>query len=124
MSSRVHSRRGAFKRRRWSTWRIYSNGCRCKISISFELINKQSITVQFHIQVISTLALMTKNDSVPGVSVDIHVSYLKSAKEGDVVLIEADTIKTGRNLAFLECVLKHKKDGSIIAKGAHTKYVG
>lgn len=39
--SRVHSRRGAFKRRRWSTWRIYSNSCRCKISISFELIYNQ-----------------------------------------------------------------------------------
>lgn len=67
---------------------------------------------------------MTKNDSVPGVSVDIHVSYLKAAKEGDIVVIEADTIKKGRNLAFLECVLKHKRDGSVIAKGSHTKYVG
>lgn len=72
------------------------------------------------------MALMTKNDcdSVPGVSVDIHVTYLKSAKAGDVVQIEADTIKAGRNLAFLECYLKHKKDGSVIARGSHTKYVG
>lgn len=67
---------------------------------------------------------MSKDDSVPGVSVDIHMSYLKGAREGDVVLIEADTIKKGRNLAFLECVLTHKKDGSVIAKGTHTKYVG
>ena len=75
-------------------------------------------------QVISTLALMTKDESVPGVSVDIHVSYLKGAREGDVVLIEADTLKKGKTLAYLECVLKHKKDGSLIAKGSHTKYVG
>lgn len=67
---------------------------------------------------------MTKNDSVPGVSVDIHVSYLKGAREGDIVVIEADTIKTGRNLAFLECTLKHKRDNTLIAKGSHTKYVG
>lgn len=67
---------------------------------------------------------MTKEDSVPGVSVDIHVSYLKSAKAGDVVVIEADTIRKGNKLAFLECVLTHKKDGSVIAKGAHTKFVG
>lgn len=77
-----------------------------------------------HLQVISTLALMTKDDSVPGVSVDIHVSYLKAAREGDVVIIEADTIRKGKKLAFLECVLKHKKDDSVIAKGSHTKYVG
>lgn len=68
---------------------------------------------------------MTKSDSTPpGVSVDIHVTYLKAAREGDVVVIEADTIRAGKNLAFLECNLKHKKDGSLIAKGAHTKYVG
>lgn len=67
---------------------------------------------------------MTKNDSVRGVSVDMHLSYLKAARLGEVVLIEADTIKSGRKMAFLECVLKHKKDGSVIAKGSHTKYVG
>lgn len=67
---------------------------------------------------------MTKDDTVPGVSVDIHLSYLKGAREGDVVVIEADTIRAGRQLAFLECTLKHKKDGTLIAKGSHTKYVG
>lgn len=67
---------------------------------------------------------MTKNDSVPGVSVNINMTYIKGAREGDVVVVEADTIRAGKNLAFLECSLKHKKDGSVIAKGEHTKYVG
>ncbi|XP_055385638.1 acyl-coenzyme A thioesterase 13-like [Condylostylus longicornis] len=71
---------------------------------------------------ITTYALMTA-ESHPGVSVDLYVSYLKAAKEGDEVIVEAKTIKKGKSLAFLECELRHKKDGSIIAKGGQTKYV-
>lgn len=51
-------------------------------------------------------------------------SYLKGAKEGDEIVIDAQTVRAGRNLAYLECELRHKKDGSLIAKGSQTKYVG
>ncbi|XP_052872809.1 acyl-coenzyme A thioesterase 13 isoform X2 [Anopheles cruzii] len=76
------------------------------------------------VDVVTTYALMTKENAVPGVSVDIHVSYLKGARQGDDVIIDANTIRAGRNLAFLECELRHKKDNSIIAKASHTKYIG
>ncbi|XP_050434918.1 acyl-coenzyme A thioesterase 13-like [Adelges cooleyi] len=59
-----------------------------------------------------------------GVSVDIHVKYLASAKIGDEIIINADTTKLGRNLAFLEVTMIRKADNVIIAKGAHTKFVG
>lgn len=64
-----------------------------------------------------------KND-VPGVSVDLHVSYLKGAMEGDTIVIEGTTTKAGANLAFLDCIIKHKKDNSIIATASHTKFIG
>lgn len=51
-------------------------------------------------------------------------SYLKGAKAGDEIVIDAQTVRAGRNLAYLECELRHKKDGSLIAKGSQTKYVG
>lgn len=51
-------------------------------------------------------------------------SYLKGAKEGDEIVIDANTVRAGRNLAYLECELRNKKDGSLIAKGSQTKYVG
>lgn len=51
-------------------------------------------------------------------------SYLKGAKEGDVVLIDAKTVRAGNRLAYLECDLLHKKDGSIIARGTQTKFLG
>lgn len=51
-------------------------------------------------------------------------SYLKSAKEGEEIIIDAKTVKAGRILAYLECELRRKKDGVIIAKGSQTKYIG
>ncbi|XP_044263124.1 acyl-coenzyme A thioesterase 13-like [Tribolium madens] len=71
---------------------------------------------------ISTYALMTKVE-VPNVSVDIHMSYLKGAKIGDDVLIDASLLKTGKSLAFLEVELKNKKNGDLLVKGSHTKFL-
>ncbi|KAL5280954.1 ACOT13.2 family protein [Megaselia abdita] len=71
---------------------------------------------------ITTYALMSKG-SHPGVSVDLKVSYLKSAKEGDTVIVDANTVRAGKNLAYIECELRHEKDGSVIAKGGQTKFV-
>ncbi|XP_050434924.1 acyl-coenzyme A thioesterase 13-like isoform X2 [Adelges cooleyi] len=62
--------------------------------------------------------------SESGVSVDIHVKYLASAKIGDEIIINADTVKLGRNLAFLEVTMTRKADNVIIAKGGQTKFVG
>lgn len=76
------------------------------------------------VDIVSTLALMTneKNPS-PGVSVDLHVSYLKAAKLGEEILVEASTVKAGRNLAFLHVDIKNKATGDLIATGSHTKFV-
>ncbi|XP_014210787.1 acyl-coenzyme A thioesterase 13 [Copidosoma floridanum] len=74
---------------------------------------------------ISTYALMSyKDKGLPGVSVDLHVTFLKAAFPGDVILIDAKTIKAGRTMAFLEVELTKKKDGAIVARGIHTKFIG
>ncbi|XP_059476513.1 uncharacterized protein LOC132197311 [Neocloeon triangulifer] len=73
---------------------------------------------------ISTLALMTHDKGVPGVSVDIHVSYLKAAKEGDKITIDAITKKAGNSLAFLDVQITNAATGAVIATGTHTKFVG
>ncbi|XP_030372135.1 acyl-coenzyme A thioesterase 13-like [Scaptodrosophila lebanonensis] len=74
------------------------------------------------VDMVTTYALMSK-PCHPGVSVDLSVSYLKGAREGDEVLIEAKTVRAGKKLAFIDCVLRHKKDNSVIAKGHQTKFV-
>jgi acyl-coenzyme A thioesterase 13 len=66
-----------------------------------------------------------------GASVDINVSYLGSATEGDVVEIEARAEKVGGSLGFTEVRLfKVHGDGegegdgrTLIVSGRHTKFV-
>ncbi|XP_015363813.1 PREDICTED: acyl-coenzyme A thioesterase 13-like isoform X3 [Diuraphis noxia] len=84
------------------------------------------------VDVLSSMAVLTHPrvvediDSVPnsGVSVDIHISYLNSAKIGDKIVINSETVKLGRNLAFLKVTLFRKDDKVILAQGSHTKFVG
>ncbi|XP_060847710.1 acyl-coenzyme A thioesterase 13-like [Rhopalosiphum padi] len=84
------------------------------------------------VDVLSSMAILTHPrvvediDSAPnsGVSVDIHISYLNSAKIGDRVVIDSETVKLGRTLAFLKVTLFRKDDNVILAQGSHTKFVG
>ncbi|EXJ95536.1 hypothetical protein A1O1_00658 [Capronia coronata CBS 617.96] len=60
-----------------------------------------------------------------GVSTDIHVSYVSSARLGDVLTIEGNVNKVGRNLAFTTVTI-YKGEGegkTVVAHGTHTKYV-
>ena len=60
-----------------------------------------------------------------GVSTDIHVSYVSSAKLGDILTIEGKVSKVGRNLGFTTVTI-YKGEGDeaqVVAHGTHTKYV-
>ncbi|KAI0152735.1 HotDog domain-containing protein [Xylariaceae sp. FL1272] len=61
-----------------------------------------------------------------GVSVDIHVRYLSSAREGDEIEIEGIADKVGGSIGFTTVVIRKVVDGiagPVIASGTHTKYV-
>lgn len=61
-----------------------------------------------------------------GVSVDIHVRYLSSAREGDEVEIEGTAEKVGASIAFTRILISKVVDGvagPVVASGTHTKYV-
>lgn len=72
-----------------------------------------------------------RGDKGTGVSVDINVSYLSSAKLGDEVEIEGRVERVGSNLAFTEVrIWKVEKEGRLEGKrgkmvisGRHTKFV-
>lgn len=49
---------------------------------------------------------------------------MKAAFPGDVVSIDAKTIKAGRTMAFLEVELLKKDGGAVIARGTQTKFIG
>lgn len=50
--------------------------------------------------------------------------YFKPAKEGDTILIDAQAMKADESFAYLECKLRDKATGMLIAKGTHTRFVG
>jgi acyl-coenzyme A thioesterase 13 len=61
-----------------------------------------------------------------GVSVDIHVTYQSTAKDGDTIEIEGKADKVGGSLAFTTVTIRKVVDdkaGPIVANGTHTKFV-
>ena len=74
---------------------------------------------------ISTIALVHPEEPLKlGVSVNMDLTYMKGAKVGDDVLIDAKLLRKGRNLAFLEVELKNKNTNDVLVKGSHTKFIG
>ncbi|XP_057683563.1 acyl-coenzyme A thioesterase 13 [Corythoichthys intestinalis] len=76
------------------------------------------------VDVISTVALLNTERGVPGVSVDMNITYMNAAKMGEDVLITAQVLKQGRTLAFSTVDLTSKASGKMIAQGRHTKHLG
>ncbi|KAL9091469.1 MAG: hypothetical protein Q9165_004855 [Trypethelium subeluteriae] len=62
-----------------------------------------------------------------GVSTDIHVTYLSSAKEGDWIEIEGKANKVGGTLGFTTATIykldEQGQPGAIIATGSHSKFI-
>ncbi|XP_043921685.1 acyl-coenzyme A thioesterase 13 [Protopterus annectens] len=73
---------------------------------------------------VSTTALINTERGAPGVSVDMNITYLSSAKIGDEILITAQILKQGRTLAFATVDITNKATGKLLAQGRHTKHLG
>lgn len=49
---------------------------------------------------------------------------MKAAKVGEEILIDAKTLRVGNRLAFLTVDITRKSDGTLLAQGKHTKFIG
>ncbi|XP_063155057.1 acyl-coenzyme A thioesterase 13 isoform X2 [Candoia aspera] len=76
------------------------------------------------VDIVSTAALLHTERGAPGVSVDMNISYMSSAKIGEEILITAEVLKQGKTLGFANVNLTNKATGRLIAQGRHTKYLG
>ncbi|XP_060798726.1 acyl-coenzyme A thioesterase 13 [Neoarius graeffei] len=76
------------------------------------------------VDVISTTALLYTERGLPGVSIDMNITYMNAAKVGEDILITAQVLKQGRTLAFATVDLTNKANGKLIAQGRHTKHLG
>ncbi|XP_059579503.1 acyl-coenzyme A thioesterase 13-like [Alligator mississippiensis] len=72
------------------------------------------------IDVVSTAALMNSEKGVLGLSTDMNITYISAAKLGEL-LITAQILKQGKNMAFTSVDLTNKATGKLIAQGRHTK---
>ncbi|ETI28161.1 hypothetical protein G647_00610 [Cladophialophora carrionii CBS 160.54] len=71
------------------------------------------------------MAIASTGMEKTGVSTDIHVSYVSSAKLGDILTIEGKVSRVGKNLGFTTVtILKGEGENqSVVAHGTHTKYI-
>lgn len=71
------------------------------------------------------MAIASHGLSTTGVSTDLSVSYLSTAKLGEILDIEGRTGKLGKTLAFTTITVSKQLEGEsvIVAQGSHTKYV-
>ncbi len=73
------------------------------------------------VDIVGTLALLTKDPTKAGVTVELNCSYASAAKAGETVEVIGVVLKTGKKLGFTQVDIKRKSDGKLIATGRHTK---
>ncbi|KAJ6529121.1 thioesterase family protein [Mycena vulgaris] len=79
------------------------------------------------VDLVAGLAIISTGHQKTGLSTDLHVSFVGSAKEGDVLWIEGIAERVGGTLAFTR--VRVEKEGAnegeraLVATGSHTKYV-
>ncbi|XP_051872258.1 acyl-coenzyme A thioesterase 13 isoform X1 [Pristis pectinata] len=76
------------------------------------------------VDVVSTAALLNTERALPGVSVDMNITYMNAAKLGEDIIITAQVLKEGRSLAFTTVDVTSKVTGKLLAQGRHTKHLG
>jgi acyl-coenzyme A thioesterase 13 len=73
------------------------------------------------VDIVGTLALLAKDPTKPGVTVELNCSYVSAAKAGETVEVVGVVLKSGKKLGFTQVDIKRKSDGRLIASGRHTK---
>mmetsp|Transcript_41063 Transcript_41063/g.82315 ORF Transcript_41063/g.82315 Transcript_41063/m.82315 type:complete len:96 (+) Transcript_41063:271-558(+) len=73
------------------------------------------------VDVVGTLALLGRDPTRPGVSVEMNQSFCAAAKEGEQLLITGKVLRYGKKLGFTEVAIRTDAD-RLIAVGRHTKF--
>ncbi|KAK9719293.1 Thioesterase superfamily [Popillia japonica] len=56
-------------------------------------------------------------------AVTMNITYIKSAKIGEEVVVDSQTLKVGKTLAYMLVTLKNKRTGELLVTGSHTKFI-
>lgn len=103
-----------------------SGKCKAELVVSEEHLNRGGTMhggfTSTLVDCVSTYALMSNDVTAPGVSVDLHVTFMKPALPGERITIDANTVRAGKSLAFLEVNITKNDGKDIIAQGRQTKF--
>ncbi|KAJ7773824.1 thioesterase thiol ester dehydrase-isomerase [Mycena metata] len=81
------------------------------------------------VDLVGGLAVTSTGSPKTGVSTDMHVSFVGTAREGDTLWIDGIAERVGATLAFTrvriekEIVAEGGAERALVATGSHTKYV-
>ncbi|CAM8894698.1 unnamed protein product [Rhodiola kirilowii] len=75
------------------------------------------------VDLVGSAAIFTAGSKLTGVSVEINVSYLDAAFEGEEVEIEAKVLRVGKAVGVVSVEIRKKASGKVVAQGRHTKYL-
>ena len=113
------------------TTRIGPEGVQCTLTVTPPLTNNfgtlhGGVTATL-VDIVGTLALLGRDPTRPGVSVEMNQSFCSAAREGETLHIEGTVLRYGRTLGFTEVSIraapKDGKPGKVVAVGRHTKFL-
>ena len=107
-----------------------NKGVACELYVAPELCNRFGTLhggcIATLVDALTTCALLVQDQHAHkggGVTTDLHVSCVKSAKMHATVTCEAVAKRLGRTMGFSTCELRDEK-GDVVATGSHTKFLG
>eukprot|EP00446_Apocalathium_sp_SHHI-4_P013235 CAMPEP_0177203890 /NCGR_PEP_ID=MMETSP0367-20130122/28053_1 /TAXON_ID=447022 ORGANISM="Scrippsiella hangoei-like, Strain SHHI-4" /NCGR_SAMPLE_ID=MMETSP0367 /ASSEMBLY_ACC=CAM_ASM_000362 /LENGTH=188 /DNA_ID=CAMNT_0018652545 /DNA_START=306 /DNA_END=872 /DNA_ORIENTATION=- len=96
----------------------------CNVTISEQLQNTYGTlhggATSTLVDVLGTMALLTKDPKRPGVSVEMSQTFLAPVPGGETVIATGFVVRYGRRLGFTEIRIVDNK-GNLLATGRHTK---
>ncbi|KAF7289791.1 4HBT domain-containing protein [Mycena indigotica] len=78
------------------------------------------------IDLVGGLVVASAGSAKTGVSTDMHISFVGTAREGDTLFIEGSAERVGSTLAFARVTIEKEDEAggrAVVAAGSHTKYV-
>jgi acyl-coenzyme A thioesterase 13 len=76
------------------------------------------------VDVLGTMALLTRDPKRAGVSVELNCSFCAPAKMNERIRVHGKVLKYGKTLGFTEVTVSRISDGVMVATGRHTKALG
>ena len=73
------------------------------------------------IDVLGSMALLTKDHTRAGVSVDMNMTFCSAARVGETLSLTGSVLRYGKSMGFTNIVIARQRDGAVIATGRHTK---